>query len=101
MSGVEARAQVSLLSASGPSCGSYDAPTLSAVRTYPFATGVQAAITAALSENGWTSTRAPDGTVYTAQIKNGRFMTYVELSTRPNDEPGGSVLQATYETRKP
>jgi hypothetical protein len=100
ISSVETRAHVTSLSASGPSCGSYDAPTLTAARTYPSAAGIEAAIESALTEGGWTSTPAADGEPYTAQIRDGRFTTYVELSARDNDEPTGSVLQARYYFRK-
>jgi hypothetical protein len=101
MSSVERRAGVTSLSAFGPSCESYEPGTLGAQRTYRPAQGVEDAIKSALSANGWASTRAPDHGVYTARIKDGRFVTDVELSMQTNDENGGSVLQAQFVSRKP
>ena len=103
MSSVERRANVTSLSASGPSCEPYEPGTLGAQRTYRPAKGVEDAIKSALAANGWTPTRSPDLDVYAAQIKDGRFVTHVELSIQTNDEPGSvrSVIQALFVSRKP
>jgi hypothetical protein len=103
MSSVERRADVTSLRAFGPLCEPYEPGTLSAQRLYRPAKGVADAIKSALSANGWAPTRAPDGDLYTGQIKDGRFVTHVELSMQTNEESGSvrSVLQALFVSRKP
>jgi hypothetical protein len=101
MSSVEQKANVTSISAFGPSCDSGRSPTLGAQRTYRPGAGVEKAIKSALSANGWTPTKAPDIGVYTARIRDGRFVTNLELSTQSNDENGGSVLQALFMFGRP